>query len=85
MQPVSITETVKAEPNSPLKCILDKVNISDSLTDSEKQECQLLIAGYQDILSTGSAYIGSTDRVYHRIELTDSLPLSRNIGVYHQQ
>lgn len=65
MQPVSITDIVKAEPSSPLKCILEKVSISDSLTDSEKQECQEIIAGYQDIFSTGFTDIGSTDKVYH--------------------
>lgn len=71
MQPVSITETVKAEPTSPLKCIPVEVSISDSLTDSENKECQELIAGYQDIFSTGYSDIGSTDKLHHHIELTD--------------
>lgn len=77
MQPVSIADTVKAEPSSPLKCILDKVSISDSLTDSEKQECQRLIAEYQDIFSTSSIDIGSTDKVQHHIELTDPTPFKQ--------
>lgn len=77
MQPVSITETVKAEPTSPLECILDKVSISDSLTDSESQECQELIARYQDIFSTGSTDIGSTYKVHHHIELTDPTPFKQ--------
>lgn len=77
MQPVSITDTVKAEPSPPLKCILDKVSISDSLTDSEKQECLELIAEYQDICSTSSTDIGSTDKVHHYIELIDPTPFKQ--------
>lgn len=60
-----------------MKCILDKVSISDSLTDSEKQECQGLIAEYQDIFSTSSIDIGSTDKVHHHIELTDPTPFKQ--------
>lgn len=46
MQPVSITETVKAEPTSPLECILDKArnkNVKNLLQDTKTFSQQVLL------------------------------------------
>ena len=39
--------------------------------------CQSLIGKYQDIISTGSTDIRTTDKVQHRIDLSDTTPFKQ--------
>lgn len=78
MQPVYLAELPSSVPvPSRLENILEKVNLSNSLSDEEKMRCQSLIGKYQDIFSTGSTDIGTTDKVQHHIDLSDTTPFKQ--------
>ena len=47
------------------------------MTYDERQACRDLVESYQDIFSTGYLDIGTTDRVKHRIELSDEKPFKQ--------
>ena len=74
MQPVTIADTSTPVSTSEFEQILEKVQISDTLTEGEKEKCRGLVSEFQDIFSTNPTDIGSTDNVCHHLELSDSTP-----------
>lgn len=60
-----------------LEGILSKIHIPDDITDEERQACVYLVESYQDIFSTSDTDIGTTDKVKHRIELSDEHPFKQ--------
>ena len=73
MQPVYLAESPSSVPvSSRFETIPEKVNLSNTLSDKEIRRCQSLIGKYQDIFSTGSTDIGTTDKLQRRIDLSDT-------------
>ena len=77
IQPVTIEATPKSETTDAEE-LLKKVEITKSdLTDEELEIGKNLILSYQDIFSKGDDDVGHTDRVKHRIDLTDDKPFKQ--------
>ena len=82
VEPVEIADTGPGydcpAPTLPkLDQILSKIQLPDDITAEDSQACRDLISSYQDIFSTGDTDIGTTDKVKHRIELTDETPFKQ--------
>jgi hypothetical protein len=77
MQPVTIADTSIPVSTSEFEQILEKVQISDTLTEVEEERCRGLVSEFQDIFSTNPTDIGTTDKVCHHIELSDSTPFKQ--------
>ena len=77
LQPVTIEPTPKT-PSTEDAQLLEKVDITQS--DLKEEQLQVgidLILRYQDIFSKGEDDVGHTDRVQHRIDLTDDRPFKQ--------
>ena len=77
IQPVTIEE-VQSPPQQPCHDLLDLVKISDdNLWTTEQEIAKDILLQNKDIFSMGETDIGHTDRVQHKILLTDDIPFKQ--------
>lgn len=78
MQPVTIQPVPKEDirDDTPVTEKVKEIMQSD-LTDEQFQDGKDLINAYTDIFSRGDDDVGHTDRVQHRIDLTDERPFKQ--------